>query len=227
MNLFIKRSLRSVFDFFKEAVFSEDIARSDGLLQSISPGIKVALLVMILIAACLARNFPGLIGLYIVSIILAVLSKIDVVFFLKRVWFFIPIFTLLIAVPAVFMQGVAPAGLFVLRVTTCVSFAVLVILTTKHSRLLQSLRTIGVPSIFVEVFDMTYRYIFLLVKIFEEMHLGLEGRLIGKFSVREAHRWIASRMAFLFRRSLKMSEDVYMAMVARGYLTEINRNRLK
>ncbi len=217
MNLFVERSLKYVFDFFKEAVFSDDIARSKGLLQSVDPRIKIALLFILLITTCFARTFGPLAGLYAISVILAALSGIDVIFFIKRVWFFIPIFTLIIAIPAVFIQGLSSAILFVMRVTTCISFVVVFTITSKHNRLLRSLRSLGVPVVFTSILDMTYRYLFLFLKIFEEMHASLKSRLIKGFDAHEARRWIASRIAFLFRRSLKMSEDVYMAMLARGY----------
>jgi len=215
--IFIERSLKSALSFLKEAVFSEEIARSEGLLQSLDPRMKLALLIFAVVATCFARSIPVLLGLYALSLVLAFLSGINILFFIKRVWLFIPIFTLFIAIPAIFIQSLFSAVVFVLRVATCVSFTVLITVTTRHNQLLKSLRSFGVPSIFVQVLDMTYRYIFLFINIFEDMHLSLKSRLIKKFSGKMARRWIAGRMGYLFKRSLKMSEGVYMAMVARGY----------
>lgn len=216
-NLFLERSLRSAIDFFKEAIFSDDIARTKGLFQSMGPGVKLVLLFAVLVTVCFVRTIPMLIVLYLVSVVCAILSGINVLFFLRRVWFFIPIFTLLIAIPAIFTQGIFSAAIFVLRVATCVSFIVLVTITTKHSALLRSLGSIGIPVIFVSVLDMTYRYVFLFIKIFEEMHLSLKSRLIGRIDASRARGWVSSRIAFLFKKSIRMSEDVYMAMMARGY----------
>ncbi len=225
MSLFIERSLNNTLGFFKEAIFSDEIAKSEGLLQSIGPVVKIVILILILLAISFARTLPVLAGLYALSVILAVSSGIDLIFFLKRVWVFIPLFTAVIAIPAIFSQGIYTALLFVLRVAACVSFVVLVTVTTEHSRLLKALRSIGVPAIFVAVLDMTYRYIFLFIKTFEEMHLGLKSRLVDSFKGAEGRRWIASRIAVLFRRSLKMSEEVYMAMLARGYHLEERRGK--
>ena len=216
-DLFIERSLTNALDFLKEAVFSEEIASSRGLLQSISPSVKIAALVIFLIATLLAKTLVSLTALYLLTILLAVLSGINIFSFIKRVWVFIPIFTLIIAIPAVFMQGPYPALLFVLRVTTCVSFAVAVTMTTKHNRLIKALASMGLPEMFVRALDMVYRYIFLFIKIFEEMHLSLKSRLIAPLDGKNARRWVASRIAFMFKRSLAMSEGVYMAMLARGY----------
>jgi cobalt/nickel transport system permease protein len=157
---------------------------------------------------------------YLASVILAVLSGTRLIVFLKRTWFFIPFFALLIAIPAIFIQGPYTAALFVMRVATCVSFAVLITITTRHAELLRALRSLGVPVIFVSVLDMTYRYIFLFVKIFEDMHLGLKARLVRRMKGTDARGWVASRIGHLFRRSVRMSEEVYLAMVARGYAME-------
>ena len=216
-NKFIERSIKNAMEFFKEAVFSDEIARSSGLLQSIGPTVKIGMLIIILLITVFARTIQSLMTLYAASVIAAILSGIDILYFIKRVWFFIPVFTLFIAIPAVFTHDLSTALIFVLRVADCVSFVVLITVTTRHSQLLKSLRSFGVPSIFVKVLDMMHRYIYLFIRIFEEMHLSLSSRLVKKFDGKSARRWISSRMAFVFKRSIKMSEEVYMAMVARGY----------
>lgn len=222
-NIFLERSLKSAFDFFKEAIFSEEIAKYSGLLQSADPRLKAIALLATLILVCFINDPLLLAALYLISILLAVASRIDLLFFIKRVWFFIPIFTLFIAIPAIFMQGLFSAVLFVIRVTTCVSFVILVTITTRHNQLLKTLKSFGVPNIFIQVFDMTYIYIFLFVKVFEEMHLSLKSRLIKALDAKRARSWAASRIGYLFKRSLKMSEEVYLAMIARGYTGEVKR----
>jgi len=223
INIFIERSLKNALNFFKEAVFQEDIAKSKGLLQSIDPRLKIFLLLSMLIITCFSGNIFSLTILYMVSIALAFFSGIRVLFFIKRVWVFIPIFTLFIAIPAVYTQGLVPASVFVLRVATCVSFVILATITTRHSQLLKSLRSLGVPNIFVEVLDMTYRYTFFFIGVFESMHLSLKSRLIKALEYRKGRRWIASRISTLFKKSMMMSEDVYLAMLARGYTGEIKK----
>jgi cobalt/nickel transport system permease protein len=220
---FLNHSIKNAFNFFKEAIFSEDIARSKGILQRMDPRLKILLFFSLIILTCFLKNIPQLLIFYCISIMLAVVSGISIPFFVKRVWFFIPLFTLFIAIPAVFMYGIESAIIFVLRVTTCVSFAVLMTITTRHNILLKSLRSLGIPNIFVQILDMTYRYIFFFVKVFEEMHVGLKSRLVKKFDGASARKWVGARIAFLFRRSIKMSEDVYMAMLARGYTGEFKK----
>jgi cobalt/nickel transport system permease protein len=220
---FLEKSLNNALNFFKEAVFSEEIARKKGLLQLCDPRLKMIIFLFLILVTCFVRNIPYLVALYVMSVILAAVSRINILFFIKRVWFFIPIFTLFIAIPAVFMQNMEVAMIFVLRVAASVSFAVLMTISTSHKELFKALRSLGIPNIFIQILDMTYRYIFFFVKVFEEMHLGLKSRLIKKFEKKDAWRWVGSRIGYLFKRSIKMSEEVYMAMVARGYTGEFNR----
>lgn len=222
-NLFLEHSLKGAVGFFKEAIFSEDIARSRGFFQSVDPRVKLVFLAAILLATCFAKNIYWMAALYLVSLILALLSGVNLLFFIKRVWVFIPLFTLFIAIPAIFMQGLYSTAVFVLRVATCVSFVVLVTITTRHVEILRSMRSFGVPSLFVEVLGMSYRYIFFFVNVFEAAHIGLKSRLIGKLEPGQARYWIASRISYLFKRSIKMSEEVYLAMLARGYTRDIKR----
>lgn len=220
---FLEKSLNGALGFFKEAVFSEEIARKKGMLQAFDPRIKLIIFLILILATCFVRNIAYLVILYALSIILAAASGINIIFFIKRVWFFIPIFTLFIAIPAVFMQNLQSAVIFVLRVTVCVSFAVLTTITTRQKDLFNSLRSLGVSNVFIQILDMTYRYTFFFVKIFEEMHVGLKARMIRRFKGKDARRWIGSRIAYLFKRSIKMSEEVYMAMVARGYTGDFKK----
>ena len=220
---FLERSVKSALSFFKDAVFSEEIAGTSGFLQSLDPRFKIVFFLSAIVLTCLVKNVWCLAILYVISVMLASLSRINILFFIKRVWFFIPIFALFIAIPAVFMQGILAAVIFVLRVTACVSFAVLLTITTRHNLLFKALRSLGIPNIFITTLDMTYRYIFFFVKVFEEMHIGLKSRLINDFDRKKAREWISSRIGFLFKRSIKMSEDVYMAMIARGYTGEIKK----
>ncbi|HLD82812.1 MAG TPA: cobalt ECF transporter T component CbiQ, partial [Candidatus Omnitrophota bacterium] len=177
---------------------------------------------------------PLVFCLYLASLLLASISKISLSFFLKRTWFFIPIFSLFIALPALFKifspgeviffsitkQGLFGALLFVLRVLTSVSFSVLIVLTTPHILLLRALRSLGVPSIFVAVFMMCYRYLHILIKTVEEAYLGIKSRLIKNLENRRLRKIIVWRIGVIWEKSSLMAEEVYQAMLSRGYSGE-------
>ena len=111
--------------------------------------------------------------------------------------------------------------LLISRVGVSVTLAVLLTLTTRWNNLLRALRTFFVPKIFIVTLEMTYRYIFVLITLLEDMFLARKARDSGHSSGAEQRRFVGSSIATLFGKSLKMSEDVYTSMIARGYTGEI------
>ena len=251
---FLDKTLGDVTSFLRDSVFSEEYANKKGMLQRIDPRVKVLTIAVLLISVSLLRH-PILIGgLYLFILILVMFSKIPLKFFLLRVWLFVPIFSGIIALPALFnvfvpgepililikfegewflgpikipeviaitRQGSMAALTFVMRVATSVSLVVLLLLTTKWSHLLKALRVLFVPQVFTFIISMTYRYIHLLLRLIEDLLLAKKSRVIRKSSVGEGQKWVSSQIGTMMKRSLRMSEDVYSAMVSRGFNDEM------
>ena len=75
---------------------------------------------------------------------------------------------------------------------------------------------------------MTYRYIFLLLHTANSMFLARRSRSLGSFSGAENRRWLSRTLASTMAKSQHLSEEVYLAMAARGYQGEIfTLNRLQ
>jgi len=239
---FIERSLKNVLAFFGEALFSEEQAAKRGLLQSLDPRVKAITMLLLCISALITRNILSLASLYLFTLILASLSGINLVFFIKRTWIFIPLFSLSIAVPAtlgfispgeqlfafkfiglnltITRQGLSGAILFVSRVAVSVSLVILLSLTTRHFALLRVLRIFKVPQIFVMVLGMSYRYIYLFMEIVENTYRGIKSRTGGLLHYKKGQSIVAWNIATLWQRSFKLNEDVYNAMLSRGYTGE-------
>jgi cobalt/nickel transport system permease protein len=211
---------------------------------------KLISILALIFATSLIGDLRVLIFVYMLTVVFAYLSKIEVWFFIKRVWLFIPIFAGVIAIPMIFniflpgqclyqlaylgpgahlgpfplpaticitQQGVHAATVFVMRVATCVSAIVLLFITTPQQVLFKSLRTIGVPKIYVLTLSMTYRYIFMLMDLVREMYIAKKARTIRSRSMFEEQKWVGGRMGYTLIRSLDMSEKVHMAMMSRGF----------
>jgi cobalt/nickel transport system permease protein len=98
-----------------------------------------------------------------------------------------------------------------------VSAVVLLFLTTPQQILFKSLRTVGVPKLYVLTLEMTYRYIFLLMDLVREMYVAKKARTIKAMSLFEEQKWVGGRIGYTLIRSLNMSEKIHMAMMSRGY----------
>ncbi|MCJ7822611.1 MAG: cobalt ECF transporter T component CbiQ [Armatimonadetes bacterium] len=120
---------------------------------------------------------------------------------------------------AITRQGVASAALLVSRIAVGVLLAVCLTLTTRWQSLLKAAHTQATAP-FVLITAMSYRYVFLLLHIVEDMYLARRARTISPHSLAAERRWIGGSVACLFSRSRRLTERVYAAMVARGYRGE-------
>jgi len=216
----------------EDTLFAEEVARRPGVLQGVDPRAKLIGVGCLVVAVSLAHQVPTLLGLYGLALLLAGLGRIEVGFFVRRVWLLLPFFTGIIALPAIFNvvtpgqplitlldhpvflaiteQGVRTAVLLLLRVADSVSFAII----------LRALRSLRVPQVFVVILGMTYRYIFLLLHVANDMFLARKSRLMGRLPEGEERRWLISTVGTLLGKSYDLSEHIYLAMISRGFRGE-------
>lgn len=230
----IEKTLASLTQALEQSLFAETMALRKGLLQSLDPRVKVLSILALLFAVSLSRNLTALLGLYGITLFLAIASSIPMIFFIKRVWLFIPFFTGMIILPALFITpgpplatlpfglivtqtGAQTAAFLLLRVGASVSLAVLLMLTTSWPVLLKALSVLHIPDGFLFILGMTYRYIFLLLRIAEDMFTSRLSRIVGRMNSTQERHLIAATAGTLLTKSLDLSSDVYLAMQARGY----------
>jgi cobalt/nickel transport system permease protein len=237
----LEQTVGGITSNIEHAIFTERHARSEGWLQRRDPRAKLVGFLMAIVAASLASSVVGLALLYAATLAAARASRVPFGFFVKRVWLGIPFFAGVVVVPAIFFvpgarvfdlalgpahlapswNGLAGAVLFVSRVGVSVSLAVLMVLTTPWADVLKSLRALRTPQVFVLVLSMTYRYIFLFLHTANGILLARKSRAVGRTSGGEQRRWITGTMGNLMSRAFKMSNDVYGAMLARGFTGEV------
>ncbi len=231
---FIEHTLHNIAGTLEQSLFAEETARRPGLLQSLDPRVKVITLLALLISVSLSRSLPVLALLYAVALLLAVASKLPLGFFVKRVWLFLPFFTGIIALPAFFMTpgpplvylplglvitrtGALTAMFLLMRVSTSVSFSILLVLTTPWATLLKAMSVLRIPDVIIVIFGMTYRYIFLLLNTLNDMFLSRKSRVVGRLGGAEQRRLVGATAGTVLGKSLHLSTEVYLAMQARGY----------
>ncbi len=97
------------------------------------------------------------------------------------------------------------------------SLTLLLILTTPWNTVLTALRILRVPDVFILTPGMTYRYIYLLLHIANDMFLSRKSRVVGRLSGTEQRHIMAAAATTLLSRSLNMSSEVHLAMKSRGF----------
>lgn len=238
---FVEKTLAGISGSIENAVFSEENARRDHFLQRRDPRAKVVAFAFLVVAAGLSRDWRVLLALYVLSLAGVAAGGLEFRSFLKRVWLGIPLFSGIVVLPSVFFiggrtmleiplgfatlratyAGAGAAGIFVLRVAVSVSLAILLVLTTRWADILKSLRFFRVPTIFVLILGMTYRYIFLLLHTVNGMFESRKSRVVARTSGKEQRWWVVSSMSVLMSRSFRMSDEVYQAMLARGFTGQV------
>ncbi len=237
----LEQTLAGITASIEHAVFTEQHARERGFLQARDPRAKLATFLTLVLAASLSGSITVLAGLYLVVLAAAGASHVPSRYFVERVWLGIPLAAGIVVLPALFLvpgprlfdlpvgplhlapslPGVVGGVIFVARVGVSVSLALLLVMTTPWADLLKSLRALHVPQVFVLILSMTYRYIFLFLHTVNGVLQARKSRVVGRTSGAEQRRWISGTMGALVSRAFKMSNDVYAAMLARGFSGEL------
>ena len=77
------------------------------------------------------------------------------------------------------------------------------------------------PTIFVVILGMTYRYIFLMLQTARDMFESRQSRTVGALDGPERRRVAAASVGVLLGKSFQLSNDVYLAMQSRGFRGEV------
>jgi cobalt/nickel transport system permease protein len=202
---FVARTLVGALEVVRRALYAEEIARRDGLLQRASPEVKILCFLALILAAGLSRGLAPLALLYGGCVLLAALGRLDLRSFLGRTGLVVLFFTGLIVLPgmtslvhpgeplvvlvrfgpdarlgplalpselSLTRQGLTGGLMVMLRAATSVSLVTLLTVTTGWFELLRGLRALGLPAAVGMLFTLTYRYIFVLLTVVQDMADG-------------------------------------------------------
>jgi cobalt ECF transporter T component CbiQ len=114
-------------------------------------------------------------------------------------------------------SGLTVAGRFLLRSADCITLSYLLIATTESMVLLNGLRRLGMPKVFGMVLTMGQRYLAVILRAAEEIHLAKLSRTVAAGPLRSEQRWIAAGIGMLFRRTHRLAQEIQYAMISRGY----------
>jgi cobalt/nickel transport system permease protein len=235
----VEKTLARLGRIVREAVLSERVARQPGWLQGWEPRLKVASFLVMLAAATLLREAYLLGALGALTLIAAAASRAGIKALVGTGWWVASVFALALAAPAALSfftpgekvatltrwpveialtrQGLEAALMLASRVTACALLMAVLVVTTRWQEMLGALRGLGVPSLLVLILGLTYRYLFLLLRLVEQTHYAKRSRTLRRGGAGQERAWAAGRIAALFSRSRRLSEGVYSAMLARGF----------
>jgi len=217
--------------------FIDQYSDLDGFIQQLDPRTKFMTTLLFILAVALTppNSWPAFALYFLLIAILFLLSRVPILYVLKRTLVIMP-FVLLIAIFVPFFKEGEVAGsyniwLWQLTVTysglqiltNIVIKAWLSILsliwltsTTKLTNLLHGLEQLHLPRVMVMILSFMYRYLFVLIDETMRMKKARDSRNFGGGRLWQI-RTIGNMIGTLFIRSYERGERVYAAMVARGF----------
>ena len=224
---FIEHTIQGLHAAMGRALCAEHSASTRGMLQRLDPRVKVAAFSAFILVSAAASKLSVVAAVLLAAAILAALSRISLWVVATRVWLTTLTFSGALALPAVFLtpgtmiQGVRIAGMLVLRAETAATLAMVLVFTTPWTHVLKALRVFRVPVVFVVILGMTCRYILLMLDTAHEMFESRKSRTVGALTRGEQRRIAILSTGALFSRTLQLSNEVYLAMQARGFRGEV------
>ncbi len=118
-------------------------------------------------------------------------------------------------------EGLLGVAMLTMRVINSLSLSFLVLYTTPFPEIIRALKILKVPDSFLIIISLCYKYIFIFSKTIEDMYLAKRARMLREEDNRKAREWTAGRLALISRKTQLRCEEVFRAMVGRGFSDSI------
>jgi cobalt ECF transporter T component CbiQ len=236
---YVERTVDALLEVMDRAAEAERRAAADGLLQRLDARVKVAGVLALVAAVALARNLGTLAALLALALAGAAVSRLPLRLLVTRLWLGTLAITGVIALPALFttpghawftlpvagwtatVQGATSAAYLLLRVLAAATLGFVLVFSTPWTHVLKALRIFRVPALAVVVLGMTWRYILLLLQAAHRVFEARRSRSVGPLAGRDRRRVTAAAAGVLLDRSMRLSQDVFLAMQSRGFRGEV------
>lgn len=210
----------------------EMYSRIDSPLHRWEPRIKLISLFVLIFSVALAGDITAALAGLAVSITLILLSglapshvagfmKWPIIFLLPLIIFLPfttggePLFAVGLLAPS--SEGLRLGLIMLIRGLGAAILALMIVGTAPFNVTINSLRRLGLPSQLTQIFLFAYRYIFLLNEELQTMDRSLDSKGFIRRSDMRTARILALAVGMLLIRSYERSEDIFNAMLSRGY----------
>lgn len=210
----------------------EELAEGNSFLHKLDPRVKIITFLCLSLCSLFSDSYLTLLGYLFMALGLLLLTRIPFSVISKRL-FLINFFLILLWLSLLlgdllkfhlFKGGLLldsqtlSLGLSITLKSNVLFIATLSLLaTTPLSALTHALAHLKVPSKLALLFHLSYRYLSLLHQEYDKMRLGVLARGFRAKTSLHTYRIYSYLLGMLVIKSLKKAEDLYLAMLARGY----------
>jgi cobalt/nickel transport system permease protein len=214
----------------------DQYAHLDSPIHRWEPRTKLIGLIGLVFAFSAVRDVRLLPAMYLVTALLFLLSRLPLRFLLLRLK--LPGYFLLFLVAilpfitgetvllrlgplALRQEGLLEAGIIASRFLCIITVTLILFGTSPFLTSIKALRALGMPVILADMMLLTYRYLFEMAETLTTMRtaIRLRGFDGSRFSRRNLHT-LAALIGSLLVRSYEQADQVYKAMILRGYGAE-------
>jgi cobalt ECF transporter T component CbiQ len=118
-------------------------------------------------------------------------------------------------------EGIIICSMLTLRVFASLTLSFLIVATTPFSEIVRALKLFRIPDTLLLILTLTYKYVYLFAQMITDMYRAKKVRLVLGISASEFRHWSAGRMVTVFRKTEQRVDDIYHAMLCRGFSGEI------
>lgn len=187
-------------------------------MHRLPAGLKLGVALVIIVGTVLmpVQGHAWFIGVASLLVLTTLLSRLPLLFVLKRLLVLSPFVLGVVVVNAFQPAGRANWLGVAVKSGLCLLTVILVSNTTPFSQILRVLKSIRVPALLITTIALMHRYLFVLMDEAERMRRARASRT---FTHGRRFHWrtLATVVGQLFIRASERAERIYDAMCARGW----------
>lgn len=213
---FIDKSIMSVIHML--SLIKRNNKTSNSFVYKLNPFVKLIFTILNIMLIALSQNFTYVLVIDAFLLLLVALLELKEIKKILALSLLVPLFTIIMLIPSILMGNIGNSILLVFKVIgTIISINVLSY-TTKWHDITKSLKIFFAPDIFILVFDITIKYIYILGEFSLEMFYALKLRSIGRNN--KKYSSLTKIIGNLFLKSKELGDEMYSAMECRGFTGE-------
>jgi len=197
-----------------------------GVIYRVESSVKLLCMFLLLVFLSLSRSMKFImLADSLTLLMIGMLSPRDIVKILE-ITAFITAFSALLLLPFALSGGLAASLAIILKIAGCAAQANFFAYSTRWSHVTRALKRFSFPPFFIQMLDISLKYIYILGNYSLNMFYSLKLRSVGK-------NWkkilsLSGLMGNLFIKSFEASELLYSAMLCRCYDGKyVSLNRLR
>jgi len=198
--------------------FLDKYSRRDSPVHRVPAFAKIgtALIIVLFVVTLPASRSSWFIGVGLLLLAIASGSRVPFPFIFRRLLLLEPLVIGISLLSFMQPEGWRAFVFIITRSNLCLLTMILLTSTTRFPDILRVMTAIRIPSIFVTIMALTYRYLFVLVDETERMRRARKSRTFAQSPGRQ-WRVLGSMIGQLFVRSAARADRIFLAMRARGW----------